>query len=163
MSVNLDCSVAPTPAHGVVVFEPSVFKVLYAQFAAVADSSLTLFFDLATLIVTNVCGSIVQDATQRERLLNLLVAHIAALQPVSPAGGPGSGPALVGRITSATEGTVSVSAEYASSVSSSEAWFIQTQYGALFWQLTATYRSFRYTAPVRPFGPAGAFPGRRGY
>lgn len=163
MSVNTDCSVAATPAHGVVVFDPAAFKTLYAQFAAVANGTLTLYFDLATLIVANVCGSIVADATQRERLLNLLVAHIAALQPVTPAGGPGSGPALIGRIASATEGTVSVSAEYAAQVSASMAWFIQTQYGALFWQLTSPYRSFRYTAPARPFGSAGAFAGRRGY
>lgn len=163
MSVNTDCSVAVVPQHGVVVFAAAAFKVLYPQFAAVADATLTLYFDLATLIVKNTCRAHVTDATQRERLLNLLVAHIAALQPVSPAGGPGSGAALVGRIASATEGSVSVSAEYAASVSASMAWFIQTQYGALFWQLTAPYRSFMYVAPCRPNGIAGAFAGRRGY
>lgn len=163
MSVNTDCSVAAVPTHGVVVFDPAAFKALYAQFTAVANGTLALYFDLATLIVKNVCGSIVADATQRERLLNLLVAHIAALQPVTPAGGAGSGASLVGRIASATEGSVSVSAEYATQVSASMAWFIQTQYGALFWQLTSPYRSFRYTAPAQPFGPAGAFAGRRGY
>lgn len=163
MSVNTDCSVAVAPVHGVVVFDPAVFKTLYVQFAAVANAMLTLYFDLATLILKNTCGSIIQDATQRERLLNLLVAHIAALQPVSPAGGAGSGGGLIGRISTATEGSVSVSAEYASQVSASMAWFIQTQYGALFWQLTSPYRSFRYVAPVQPFGSAGAFAGRRGY
>jgi hypothetical protein len=164
MTVNTNCGAAVPPVHGVVEFVPADFKALYPQFVSVADGTLTLYFQLATLILRNSCGSVVQDATQRERLLNLLVAHIAALQPVAPAGGPGSGGALVGRIASATEGSVSVTAEYAAEVSASMAWFIQTQYGALFWQLTATYRSFRYVAPCYPGGDAaGSFAGRRGY
>jgi Protein of unknown function (DUF4054) len=164
VSVNTDCAVAVVPVHGVVVFDPAAFKLLYVQFATVADPTLTLYFDLATMILANTCGSIVSDATQRERLLNLLVAHIAALQPVSPAGGAGSGGTLVGRVASASEGTVSVTAEYASQVSASMAWFIQTQYGALFWQLTSSIRSFRYVAPCYGSqGPVGAFAGRRGY
>lgn len=163
MTVSVVCSDAVVPVHGVVVFVPGDFKVLYPQFAAVVNATLTLYFDLATLIVKNTCGALVADATQRERLLNLLVAHIAALQPVSPAGGAGSGAALVGRISSAAEGTVSVTAEYAANISSSMAWFVQTQYGAMFWQLTAPYRSFRYVAPTTLHGPAGLFAGRRGY
>lgn len=164
MSVSTNCGLAVPPVHGVVVFDVAAFKVAYAQFAAVGNAVLTLYFDLATLIVKNTCGARVADGTQRERLLNLLVAHIAALQPVSPAGGAGSGATLVGRVASASEGTVSVSAEYASSVSSSMAWFIQTQYGALFWQLTSPYRSFTYVAPCYPGGDAaGPLAGRRGY
>jgi hypothetical protein len=69
----------------------------------------------------------------------------------------------VGNVTGATEGTVSISAAWASSVSQSMAYFIQTQFGAMFWQLTSPYRSFRYVAPALCCGPAGAFAGRRGY
>lgn len=163
MTVNTDCSVAIKPVHGVVEFDPAVFITIYTQFATMSPDMLSLYFDLATLIVANNCGAIVADATQRERLLNLLVAHIATLQPILPgAGGGGSGPGLVGRVAGATEGTVSVTAAYASQVSQSMAWFIQTQYGALFWQLTSPIRSFRYIAPCQPCGPAGSFAGRRG-
>lgn len=163
MSVNPDCSIAPVPVHGVVVFEPAAFKVLYAQFVAVSDATLTFFFDLATLILNNSCRSIVADGVMRERLLNLLVAHIATLQPTATGGGGGSGPALAGVISSATEGTVSVDAVWLSQVSQSMAWFIQTQYGALFWQLTSPFRSFRSVPAPQCCGPAGAYAGRRGY
>lgn len=158
MSVNTDCSVAPLPEHGVVEFDPEAFKAAYPQFASVADPLLTSYFDLATMIVNNTCRSPVSDAKKRERLLNLLVAHIATLFMPAASGGSGG---VVGRVSSATEGSVSIDAEYASEVSKSMAWFIQTPWGALFWQLTLPYRSFRYFAPDRCCGPAGAFAGRR--
>lgn len=164
MSVNTDCSVAPAPVHGVVVFEPAAFKILYPTFAAVSDATLLMYFTLATMILGNTCRSVVMDANQRETLLNLLVAHITALQPAgTSAGGAGSGGGLVGRITEATEGTVRITAAYASDVSASMAWFTQTQYGAMFWQLTVSYRTMHYIPPSQCCGPAGPYAGRRGY
>lgn len=161
MTVNTDCSVAPVPVHGVVEFVPADFKVLFPQFATVADSLLMMFFDLATLILNNTCNSLVSDAAMRERLLNLLVAHMATQWPTAAAAGSGGG--IVGNVTGATEGTVSISAAWASEVSQSMAYFIQTQFGAMFWQLTSPYRSFRYVAPPQCCGPGGALAGRRGY
>lgn len=161
MGVNTDCSVAPVPEHGVVEFDAAAFKVLYPQFAAVADALLEMYFTLATMILNNSCSSVVSDANLREQLLNLLVAHIATLWPTAASAGSGGG--IVGNVTSATEGTVSVSAAWASQVSQSMAYFIQTQFGALFWQLTSPFRSFRYVAPPQCCGPGGAFAGRRGY
>lgn len=159
MTVNTDCSVAPVPVHGVVVFVPADFRALFPVFTnpPYTDGMLALYFALATLILNNSCGSLVSDGTQRERLLNLLVAHIATLQPTA------AGASIpVGRVSGATEGTVQIQTEYASLVSSSMAFFIQTQYGALYWQLTSPYRTMRYVAPCNPCGPAGAFAGRRG-
>lgn len=161
MTVNTDCNVAPVPIHGVVVFVPATFKALFTQFATVPDALLNLYFQLATMIVDNTCNSVVSDATLREQLLNLLVAHMATLWPTAASAGSGGG--IVGNVTSATEGTVSVSAAWASSVSQSMAYFIQTQFGAMFWQLTSPFRSFRYVAPPQCCGPGGAFAGRRGY
>lgn len=161
MTINTNCNVAPAPVHGVVEFVPADFKALYTQFSAVSDALLNLYFQLATMIVNNRCTSVVDNATLREQLLNLLVAHMATLWPTAASGGSGGG--LVGNVTSATEGTASVSAAWASAVSQSMAFFIQTQFGALFWQLTSPYRSFRYVAPPQCCGPGGAFAGRRGY
>lgn len=166
MTINSDCSVAPVPVHGVVEFVPADFRALYPQFTdpPTTDARLREYFWLATLILNNSCRSAVSDAEQRQRLLNLLVAHITTLQPTATQGGAGSGGGAVGRVASATEGSVSISTEYAAIVSASMAWFIQTQYGALYWQATASYRSFRYIAPSYCAGsPAGAFAGRRGY
>ena len=70
---------------------------------------------------------------------------------------------LVGRVASASEGSVSVSLEYASSTSVNQAWFFQTPYGAQFWQATAAYRQMRYVAPMprnfNPWPPGGGWPG----
>lgn len=159
MTVNTDCSVAPTPEHGVVEFVPADFRALFPVFTdpPYTDGMLDMYFALATLILDNSCASVVTDGVMRERLLNLLVAHIATLQPTA------AGSSIpVGRVSGATEGTVAVQLQYATIVSQSMAFFIQTQYGALFWQLTSPWRSFRYVAPVRPCGPAGRFAGRRG-
>lgn len=164
MTITTDCTQAPQPVHGVVQFVPADFIAAYPMFASVAPGLLTSYFILATMIVDNTCQSVVDDATVREQLLNLLVAHIATLVPSGTgAPGAGSGGGVVGRISSATEGSVSISAEYAAQVSQSMAWFTQTQWGALFWQLTSPYRSFRYVGPPQCCGPAGAYAGRRGY
>lgn len=125
----------------VVIFDPAAFKVAYPQFAAVSDAVLTNYFNLATLYLSNNDCSIVQDIPKRTTLLWLLTAHIAYLSgALNPDGAPG----LVGRISSATEGSVSVSAEMPGSPNA--AWFNQTAWGAMFWQSTLSLRSFRYRA-----------------
>ncbi len=138
----------PTPApvlvRGVVEFDAAAFKALYPEFATVADAVLDGYFLIATIFLNNSCCSVVKDANIRELLLNLLVAHIAALFS-GVNGQPPSG--LVGRVDKAQEGTVSVSASYASEMSMSEAYFTQTKYGAAFWQATTAYRMFHYVAP----------------
>jgi hypothetical protein len=142
----------------VVTFSPTAFKTAYTAFATVSDADLNLDFMAAELFLNNSCCSIVKDAVKREKLLNLLVAHLATLLQGAN-GQPPSG--LVGRIDKAQEGTVSVSASWAADMSMSEAYFSQTQYGAMFWQATAMYRTFHYIAP--PANPCmGAGLGRSG-
>lgn len=128
-----------------VVFDPAAFKLAYPQFAAVSDGALTNYFNLATLYLSNEDCSVVQDIPKRTTLLWLLTAHIAFLSgALNPAGTPG----LVGRVSSATEGSVSVSVDFPSSPNG--AWFNQTAWGAMFWQSTLSLRSFRYRArPTR--------------
>lgn len=158
-------SPVPPITRGVVTFDPAAFIVLYPAFATVAPDVLTGYFSIAELFLNNSCCSVVKDANVRERLLNLLVAHIAALL----SGENGNPPAgLVGRVDKAAEGTVSVSASYVTEMSMSEAYFSQTQYGAMFWTATAGYRAFHYVpAPVDMcigrgpgfFGPSSRWPG----
>jgi hypothetical protein len=83
----------------------------------------------------------VADAAVRSVLLNMLTAHIAALNSPGASG-------VVGRVSSASEGSVSVSAELA--VPGSAAWFAQTRYGIAFWQATAQYRTATYRPPAYP-------------
>lgn len=146
---------APQPVYGIVTFEVNVFKTQFPAFATVADAALTFNFTLATLILNNSCCSVVKDANVRQVLLYTLVAHLTALAQ-GASGNPPSG--IVGRIDKAAEGSVSVSAAYAAEMSVSEAYFAQTQYGALFWQMTAPFRTMHYVAP--PVNACvGGFPG----
>jgi hypothetical protein len=123
----------------VVVFDPVLFKQGYPEFAGMADAVLMQYFAQAEQFVDNTDGSRVVNETERLILLSLLVAHIARLRQNAAANGGG----LVGRVSSATEGSVSVSADYGQ-IAYGQAWYVQTQYGAEYWSMTAKYRTFRY-------------------
>jgi hypothetical protein len=128
-----------------VVFDPTSFKLRYPEFVNVDNGLLTLFFDEATLYLSNKDNSPVQNIARRTMLLNMLVAHIAAINGKLNAGGI---PGPVGRVSSATEGSVSISTEYL--LPGTHAWFSQTVYGSSFWQATVALRSFRYVScPTR--------------
>lgn len=113
------------------------------------------FFTIAELLFANDDCSPIKDPDKRLVFLNYIVAHLARLAgyPID-AGGAAAPDGMVGRVSSATEGTVSISSDYGA-VRESEAWWIQTPEGATFWQLTRAFRTARYiAAPPRNFGPA---------
>jgi hypothetical protein len=87
------------------------------------------------------------DTQTRQRLLGLLTAHIAKL--FAPVNGVPS-PDFVGRLNSASEGSVSVGLDFPG-ISPNAAWYMQTKYGAMYWQLTARYRTMRYFPGRQPF------------
>ena len=134
----------------VVVFDPDAFVARYFEFSGVPFEVLSMYFDEATLYLSNAESSPVQDLSRRALLLNMLTAHITALN--FGVNGAASSP-LVGRITAATEGSVSVTVD-AGAVSGSAAWFMQTKYGAAYWQATINLRGFRYV-------PGRSVPARR--
>ena len=120
---------------------------------AVPPTLAASYFAEATLYFDNTGAGHVQDAGQQLALLNMLVAHIAALN--APLNGQASSP-LVGRISSASEGSVSVSTDL--QVPGTAAWFAQTKYGLAFWAATAQYRTMRYIGPARGYLPIGGLP-----
>lgn len=131
---------------GVVVFVPGDFKATFTSFATVSDPALNLSFTLATLQLNNGCGSRIKDAAQRETFLNLLVAHITALKD-GENGNPA--PGIVGRVDKATEGSVSVSAVMDTGNVYGKDYYMQTQWGAMYWQATARFRTMLYIpAPI---------------
>lgn len=135
---------ANVPVPGVVSFDLEAFRVRYPEFSGVSDELANAYFNEAGAVyLSNNPQSVVQDSApggRRSLLLNMLVAHLAMLNHGIGCEGPSP---LIGRISSATQGSVSVSADMGP-VSGSEAWFLQTRYGAAFWQATAAYRTFRY-------------------
>lgn len=114
---------------------------------------------MATLYCDNTCNSPVSDNSPggtRETLLYMLTSHITQLLAAVIVNGQSQAPSpLVGRINNASEGTVSVSTDMPQTPNA--AWFNQTKYGAMFWQASAPYRTFRYAPKIPRYlgtGPA---------
>jgi hypothetical protein len=155
MSV-IPCTSTPI-VTGIVVFDPVAFVALYPEFTGIDPSVLQANFALATLQLCNTCGSAVKDGNAREMLLDLLTAHITLLAngTVDAFGNVTTAPGLVGRLSSATEGSVTAAAEAAGIVSLNQEYFYQTKYGAQYYQATARYRTALYLAPARGCSPFG--------
>ena len=144
----------------VVTFDYDAWIARYPEFTAVTEPVAQGYFDEATLYQKNdgtgpICLASVQLMT-----LNMLTAHIATLYgATNPA--PNS---PVGRISNASEGSVSAGFEYHPPGTASEAWANQTKYGASWWAATMSYRLTTYVPGAKrnmqPY-PYGNFPIRR--
>jgi hypothetical protein len=145
---------------GVVTFDYALWAQAYPNLAAKADAPLAgTYFARATLYLDNTPSSRVCDLDQRQALLFLLTAHIAKLSQMAAAAG--DGPGLVGRISQATQGSVSVSADMPNQPQGA-AWYQQTTYGADYWAATAWLRTAIYVPPARgPYGFGSLGPWRR--
>lgn len=139
----------------VAVFDYTAWTTRYPEFGAVNSTLAALYFAEAGLYLDNTDASPVTDVNIRLMLLNMLTAHVAVLAGALEPDGKPSG--MVGRISSATEGGVSVSLE-SGLLPGTAAWFQQTSYGLSFWQATKNLRSATYVAaPARVTEPwAGA-------
>ncbi|MEY1236109.1 DUF4054 domain-containing protein [Providencia manganoxydans] len=129
---------------GIVELDPNRFKEAYPQFNMLNDTQLQMLFVKACSLLNNTKCSYVKDLAEREMLLFLLMAHMAMIQ-----GQINEGNSAVGRASSASEGSVSVSLDYGPTTNA-EKWYTQTPYGAEYWQMTSKYRSFLYTLGVMP-------------
>ena len=94
-----------------VTFDPAGFVARYPEFSAVSTATLDAYFAEAALYLSNdsQTGPVsALSVAQLTVLFNMLVAHIGCL-----AGGLGDGQARpVGRISSASKGSVSTQLEY---------------------------------------------------
>lgn len=139
-----------------VAFDYAAWVATYPEFGYIAEPQAAAYFDIATIYLRNDGTGPVQSAAIQSRLLNMLTAHIAKLSAPPPGGTQPDG--TVGRISDATEGSVSVSTEFP--MTEESAWFQQTQYGASYWQATTAYRRGMYIpGPKRVMNPpfAGRF------
>lgn len=137
-----------------VPFDLTLFRLRYPEFSNTGDALLGAYFVEAGVYLNNTGTSPVCDEALRSVLLNMLVAHLALLGTGSNGQPPSS---MVGRLSQATEGSVSVSTDVGA-VSGSEAWYASTKYGWAYWQATRAFRTARYlpgysVAPRIPYGP----------
>ncbi|CAI9399182.1 DUF4054 domain-containing protein [Lelliottia sp. T2.26D-8] len=125
----------------IVVLDISKFRAMFPEFSNVTDAQLPFLFDQATDYLNNTDFSLVVDVIKRERLLYLLMAHLAYVRYGDVKGNGGTG--MVGRLSSASEGSVSVSSE-AGQIEFRYMWYTQSQYGMEYWQATKVYRMANY-------------------
>ena len=143
----------------IVTFNYAAWVSRYPEFSYVSADTAQQYFNEATIYHSNNgCGPVC-DPVEQLALLNMLVSHIAArYAPQVIAGTTIASSPLVGRIASATEGSVSVSVDGPSGVPGSQQWFFQTKYGYDYWFATAPFRTMRYMpGPRRYFG--AVYPG----
>jgi hypothetical protein len=134
----------------------------FPQFVGVDQATAARYFRRAELWCRNDGGGPITDCNVKRQLMGLLTAHIAQLSApqvngVASTTGQGATPApnIVGRIASASEGSVSVSADFPTNPNA--AFFNQTEFGAEYWAATSAYRTMRYipgfTRAFTPFWP----------
>lgn len=132
---------------GVAVFDYSVWSILYPTLAPkVPQPVAAAYFSQAGLYLNNTDDSIVSDVGARTQLFYLLVSHIAALNGATPASEAG----LVGRISEASQGSVTIKTDLSASPGS-EQWYVQTPWGFQYWEATAQYRNAQYIPGEQPF------------
>lgn len=124
---------------GAVAFDYATWSARYPELSAsVSEATAQTYFAEAGFYCDNSATSPVSDEAARLVLLNMVTAHIAALN--APIDGQASSP-LVGRISQATEGSVTVQTDNQYPPGTVQ-WWQQTKYGAAFWAATAQYRQF---------------------
>ena len=130
----------------VVTFDSNVWSrwnAAYPEFSNIDQGQAAGFWTLAGLYHNNTGTGPVDDAAQQEALMGLLTAHIAFLR-VGTAGNPSAASqGLVGRVSSASMGGISVSTDL-QGMPGTAAWFSASPWGLSYWQATASYRTMHY-------------------
>lgn len=140
---------------GIVAFDYSVWGPQFPALAAsVSGPQAAIYFGMAGLYLQNDCFSQLTDLPKRGLILNLLTAHLVTLF-VGLNGNPPN--PLVGRISNAAEGSVSVAVDFPQNPNA--AWFNQTPYGATAWVAMAPYRVAMYMVPPQVPLAAQSYPG----
>jgi Protein of unknown function (DUF4054) len=146
---------------------PFSFPGFIAQFPeldGVDQATIASWYNVAgATVCRNDGGGPVSNSATQTVLMNFATAHLIKIfasqvngQSDTSDAGSVPAPGLVGRIESATEGSVTVNADMPQPPSGTAAWWLQTPYGAAWWQMTAPYRTFRYKpGKWRNFGPLG--------
>jgi hypothetical protein len=144
-----------------VAFDYDQWIMAFPEFSALPEPLAQNYWDNASMLFANDCYSCIDNPDQRRDVLNLLTAHVATLFAPPPIGRGGSPTALVGALTNKSVGGVSVgSTGLFPGVSGTQAWYLQTPYGAKFWMLTRACRLFHYVqGPQRyPYPPGQIWP-----
>jgi len=149
-----------------VTFSQETFVAMFPEFSPLTPAQGQAYFNSASLVFANSASNPANADGNLASLLYWLTAHFAwLLCPKDGSGNPaatGQGASqLVGRISSAAEGSVNVQTEWPTDggASAQEKFLTQTKYGAFFWSATAQYRLAHYAARPTRVVLGGFFPG----
>lgn len=141
---------------GAVTYSHAAWVAAFPEFSGCSEAQGQAWFNRAAVIFSNETSNPAYSdlgASGFSTLFYTLVSHIAWLNaPRDASGNPAAAgqPAspIVGRIDNASEGSVSLHADMgdANAGSPSQAWYMQTRYGAEFWAATANSRTAVYVA-----------------
>lgn len=139
-----------------VAFDYQEWVARYSEFSdTVTQPRAQDLFAQAEMLHANDHSGPVTNEAQQKFLLYLIVAHLAqiyygsSIAPLAP---------FIGPISSASEGSVSVTAQIPQ-IPGSAAWFALSKYGYNYWFATAPFRTMRYRAvQPRQFNPPFAVP-----
>lgn len=141
-----------------ITFDYANFIAGFPEFQTVPPGAVTFAFQTACLYFVNDGTNPAACSGNMAMLLNLATAHVLSIRGYPTAGGVTPTPGPVGRINSASEGSVSIGTEWGGEGPPSQAFWLQSEYGAMFWQATAQYRTMRYVPnPTVVWG--GLYPG----
>ncbi len=112
-----------------------MFKAEYANFSHCEDEKIIKVFEIADFLLEKYKEKSI-SSEKLSLLKDLLACHLLTLEM--------RGNDIVGSVQSGTAGSVSVSVQ--GFESDNENWLYQTQYGAIFHQLTALQSYARYFA-----------------
>jgi hypothetical protein len=155
---NCGCTGVLPPAA--VTFNWTMFTTWFPEFSCLNQTQGQAYFDMAGLYCANSQQNPLFCFGILPQVMMLVTAHVAwLLAPRDENGNPAAqgapGSPIVGRINTATQGSVSVGATLDGEAGSpSEQFFSQTKYGLMAWQAMAVGRTARYIA--NPTVVAGA-------
>lgn len=136
-----------------VTFNYETWIAMFSEFAPLTPAQGTAYFMQATTICANSCSNPINADGNLAALLYTLTSHFAWLScPKDANGNPATAGApaspLVGRISSAAEGSVNVQTEleFGSDMGALQAFLAQTKYGLAYWAGIQQYRTARYLA-----------------
>lgn len=131
-------------------FDKAAWRGQYPRFATIPDDQLNGFIQQSYIYFAE-CHDACNNRNncnecrgQKQQIRFLLVAHIAELESRNAGGG-----GMIGAITNASEGSVSIGSTVVGDASNIPPFFAQTSYGIAFWQATVSLRSAFYV-PRRP-------------
>lgn len=130
----------------VFVFNPDEFKLIFPEFKNIPNGKLQFIFETAENSILDNSAQSCIPLEVRKKLFMWLVAHMAALQDRIDSGNS----SLVGRVNSATEGSVSIGTDFNGGATPTAQWLNQTPYGAQYYILIRPYLSAVWVAGTKP-------------